>query len=112
MNLKEKIDDIKESYSKIQEEYSNKYKECLIEELERLGVYKVDVYSKSTGKRGVLNIIKEHYGEIDWTVVFTPYKKDGTLSLVSEPLYIFNFMNFSDALMGKISKERLANDGT
>lgn len=62
MNLKEKIDDIKESYSKIQEEYSNKYKEYLIEELERLGVYKVDVYSKSTGKRGVLNIIKENYG--------------------------------------------------
>lgn len=108
MNLSEKIDDIKEFYSKMQEEYSNKYKEYLIEELERLGVYKVDVYSKSTGKRGVFNIIKGHYEGIDWTVVFTPYKKDGTLSLVSEPLYIFNFMNFSDALMSKISKEEVS----
>ena len=106
MNLKEKIDDINESYSKMCEEYSNKYKECLIEELERLGVYKVDVYSKSTGKRGVLNIIKEYYGNIRWTVVFTPYKKDGTLSLVSKPLYIYSYMDFSEALMNKISKER------
>lgn len=47
-------------------------------------------------------------GGIDWTVVFTPYKKDGTLSLVSEPLYIFNFMNFSDALMSKISKDEVS----
>ena len=106
MNLKEKIDDVDESFSKMKEEYSNKYKECLIEELERLGVYKVDVYRKSSGKRGVLTLVREHYADIRWTVAFTPYKKDGTLSLVSEPLYIFSFMDFSDVLMSKISKER------
>lgn len=105
MNLKEKIDDVDESFCKMKEEYSNKYKECLIEELERLGVYKVDVYRKSSGKRGVLTLVREHYAAIRWTVAFTPYKKDGTLSLVSEPLYIYNFMDFSDVLMSKISKE-------
>lgn len=110
MKLQEKIKDIKESYNKIREECSNKYRECLIEELEKLGVYKVDVYCKSTGKRGVLNIIKERYGDIEWTVVFTPYKKDGTLSLASQPLYIYDFMDFSDVLMSKISKEGCQND--
>ena len=107
MDLQEKIKDIDESFSKTKEEYSNKYKECLIEELERLGVYKVDVYRKSSGKRGVLTLVKEHYADIRWTLTFTPYKKDGTLSLVSEPLYIFNFINFSDVLTSKISKEKV-----
>ena len=108
MSLKEKIDDIEKAYIKIQEKYSNKYKECLVEELERLGVYKVDVYSKSTGKRGVLSIVKEHFGDISWTVVFISYKKDGTLSSVCESLHIWSFVNFSDALMSKISKEQVS----
>ena len=105
MSLKEKIEDVNKSFSKMKEEHSNKYKECLIEELERLGVYKVDVYRKSSGKRGVLTLIREHHADIRWTVAFTPYKKDGTLSLVYESLYIWDFMDFSDALMSKISKE-------
>jgi len=105
MSLKEKIEDVNKSFSKMKEEHSNKYKECLIEELERLGVYKVDVYRKSSCKRGVLTLIREHHADIRWTVVFTPYKKDGTLSLVYESLYIWDFMDFSDALMSKISKE-------
>lgn len=105
MNLQEKIKDINESFSKMKEEYSNKYKECLIEELERLGVYNVDVYRKSSGKRGVLTLVREHYADIRWTVAFMPYKKDGTLSLVSQPLYILGLMDFPDVLMSKISKE-------
>lgn len=105
MDLQEKIKDVNESFRKTKEEYSNKYKECLIEELERLGVYKVDVYRKSSGKRGVLTLVRKHHADIRWTVAFMPYKKDGTLSLVSQPLYIWDLMDFSDALMSKISKE-------
>lgn len=105
MGFKDTIDEIRKEWLKTTESFSNRYKETVESELKRLGVYGVDVYKKRNKKRGILRLTKEYASDISWEIRFIPYKKDGSLSSNSESLYIFNFLEFEDALMDEISLE-------
>lgn len=106
MSLKDQIKIINEDYRRVTQEYSDKYKSAVENTLKHLGVWETDVYNKRTGKRGILKIVKNTLGDISWEVKFVPYKKDGTLSLNGENIYVYcGFGDFEKELMQEITKE-------
>ncbi len=105
MSLKDQIKIINENYSIAIQEYSNKYKSAIEDTLKHLGVWETDVYNKRTGKKGILKIVKNTFGDISWEVKFVPYKKDGNLSSSYENIYVYcGFGDFEKELMQKITR--------
>ena len=70
------------------EKYSKMYADKLEAILEHIGMKDVDVIRKKDGMRGRLKVYPEC--GIRSEIRFAVYKKDGTFSMNTKPIYIFN----------------------
>lgn len=92
------INSIEKSFDDAIVAYRKMYQERLIELFKKAGVYNKTVLFKSDGygyklqkpAKGVIEMYPEGYNSIKWSVKFTPFKKNGELSLNSRNLYCGN----------------------